>query len=153
MATVTADNELAWSREGIASSETPRAAQMNKVFGYLKGLHAAHVMDVGTRLGLLGRLAASSGMAPGTLAAALKLDPDYVRLWCEAACALELLDYNPDAGYRLAPFMDEILGRTQPIIWADFRRSTCWWRATTAGTRSFSGRAARSLTRSTIGPF
>lgn len=84
---------------------------MTKVFGYLKGLHAAHLMDVGTRLGLFSRLAGAGGMPPGALAAALKLDPEYVRLWCEAACGLELLDYSPEAGYRMAPFMDEILGR------------------------------------------
>jgi SAM-dependent methyltransferase len=84
---------------------------MNKVFGYLKGLHAAHLMDVGTRLELFGRLAQTNGMTPGALATALGLNPDYVRLWCEAACGLELLDYNTEVGYRLAPFMDEILGR------------------------------------------
>lgn len=111
MATVTPDRELAWSREAIGSPQTTRAAQMNKIFGYLKGLHAAHLMDIGTRLGLFGRLAQSGGEASGALAAALGLDPDYVRLWCEAACGLELLDYRPDVGYRLAPFMDEILGR------------------------------------------
>jgi SAM-dependent methyltransferase len=111
MAAVGTNRELDWSSEAMTSPETTRAAQMNKVFGYLKGLHAAHLMDIGTRLELFGRLARSNAMTPGALAAALRLDPDYVRLWCEAACALELLDYNPEVGYQLAPFMDEILGR------------------------------------------
>ena len=111
MATVGADRELSWSSEAIASPPTTRAAQMNKLFGYIKGLHATHLMNVGTRLELFGRLAQSNGMTPGALSEALRLDPEYVRLWCEAACALELLDYNPEVGYLLAPFMDEILGR------------------------------------------
>jgi hypothetical protein len=34
-----------------------------------------------------------------------------VRLWCETACALELLDYEPGVGYRLAPWMDALLGQ------------------------------------------
>jgi hypothetical protein len=34
-----------------------------------------------------------------------------VRLWCETACALELLDYAPQTGYRLAPYMAERLGQ------------------------------------------
>jgi SAM-dependent methyltransferase len=45
------------------------------------------------------------------LAVDLGLHERYVRLWCETACALELLDYDPVAGYRFAPGMDELLGR------------------------------------------
>lgn len=52
-------------------------------------------------------------MIPDRLASTLGLHPEYVRVWCEAACALELLDYDPAAGYRLAPFMDDILGQPE----------------------------------------
>ncbi len=99
-------------RQATISPDTTRVAQMGKVFGYLKGLHAAHLMELGTRLGLFSRLArAATGIPAETLATEMELDLDYVRLWCEAACALELLDYTPQSGYRMAPFMDEILGQ------------------------------------------
>lgn len=103
--------EQLWMTEGVATVETTRTGQMAKVFGYFKGLHATHLMELGRELGLFDRLAANpSGLQPDTLAALLALHPPYVRRWCETACALELLDYNPETGYCLAPFMDEILG-------------------------------------------
>ncbi|MBI3967021.1 MAG: class I SAM-dependent methyltransferase [Chloroflexi bacterium] len=101
----------AWEVEAVTSAATYRAAQMGKVFGYLKGLHATHLIDIGVKLGLFQHLANSpAGLPAQALAAALALDPKYVRFWCETACALELLDYDPAAGFRLAPGMDEILG-------------------------------------------
>jgi SAM-dependent methyltransferase len=104
----------AWSAEAVVSPETSRAAQMAKIFGYIKGMHATHLLDLGVRMGLFQRLAETpGGLQPATLAAASGLDAGYIRCWCEAACALELLDYDPAAGYRLAPFMDELLGRPE----------------------------------------
>jgi SAM-dependent methyltransferase len=65
----------------------------------------------GSSWGCFTRLAkTTSGLTPGALAADLGLHEAYVRLWCEAACALELLDYDPSTGYRLALFMDQVLG-------------------------------------------
>src|SRR5262245_43790844 len=46
------------------------------------------------------RTAGSSTRASAQL---LGLHAPYVRQWCETACALELLDYEPANGYRLAP--------------------------------------------------
>jgi cyclopropane fatty-acyl-phospholipid synthase-like methyltransferase len=107
-----ASRDEAWASEAVASPETTRQAQMGKVFGYLKGLHATHLMDVGAKLGLFERLAANpDGLPPDRLAAETGLHPPSARVWCEAACALELLDYDPATGYRLAPFMDELLGQ------------------------------------------
>jgi SAM-dependent methyltransferase len=102
----------AWSRQAVASPETTRPAQMAKIFGYLQGLHATHLLDLGVRLGLFQRLGETpAGLQAADLAAARGLDAAYTRGWCETACALELLDYDPAAGYRLAPFMDELLGQ------------------------------------------
>ena len=82
----------AWSREAVVSHDTTRQAQMGKIFGYTKGLHAVHLIAIGARLGLFERLAASAaGLTPDALAAAAGLHPPYIQLWCEAACALELL--------------------------------------------------------------
>jgi SAM-dependent methyltransferase len=102
----------AWRREAVISPETTRPAQMARLFGYLKGLHATYLLDLGVRLGLFERLAkAPDGLPTAELAADCGLDAGYVRGWSETACALELLDYDPVAGWRLAPFMDELLGR------------------------------------------
>jgi hypothetical protein len=42
----------AWGRELVTTPETTRPAQMAKIFGYLKGLHATHLIDLGGQLGL-----------------------------------------------------------------------------------------------------
>jgi hypothetical protein len=42
----------AWSREAVTSPPTTLQAQMGKVFGYLKGLHATHLINTGVKLGL-----------------------------------------------------------------------------------------------------
>jgi SAM-dependent methyltransferase len=107
-----AARDQAWARETVVSPATTRADQMGRIFGYLRGMHATHLLDLGVRLGLFRRLAdAPGGLRPEALAAELGLDAWYVRSWCETACTLELLDYEPAAGYRPAPFMDELLGR------------------------------------------
>src|SRR5215467_13197999 len=108
--------EAAWGTEEVvtADSSSTRAGQMAKIFAYVKGLHATHLMDLGRQLGLFAQIAANaSGIQPETLAAELHLHAPYVRQWCETACALELLDYDPGTGYRLAPCMDEILGQPE----------------------------------------
>lgn len=110
--TVTQSRSSAWLGESVSTRETSRPAQMAKVFGYLKGLHATHLIELGVSLGLFSRLAAQpDGLTPDVLAAEASLHPLYVRLWCETACALELLDYDPTTGYRLAPHMDELLAQ------------------------------------------
>lgn len=99
-----------WQRDVVTTPKTQREKQMAKVFGYVKGLHATHLIDIGTQLGLFTELASrAKGMTPVKLADERGLHIEYVRLWCEAACALELLDYDPP-NFRLAPFMDELLG-------------------------------------------
>ena len=56
----------AWTREDVVSPETTRQAQMGKIFGYTKGLHAVHLIAIGARLGLFERLAASVAAPPTT---------------------------------------------------------------------------------------
>jgi len=100
----------AWHRSAVESADTTVTAQMGKVLGYLKGIHATHLIKLGVDLGLFEALKVSGSSMPSTLAAATGLHAPYVRVWCEAACGLEILDLDPVTGYRLAPFMDQILG-------------------------------------------
>ena len=112
--TVLPSRDDAWARETVSSPETTRQAQMGKIFGYLKGIHAANLIDIGVTLGLFEQLARHpEGMTAEALATATSLHPPYVRSWCETACGLELLDYDPVTGYRFAPFMDELLGQPE----------------------------------------
>lgn len=110
--TATAARASRWAEESVISPETTPPEQMAKVFGHLKGLHATYLINLGVRLGLFELLAERpEGLASDALAAELGLNARYTRLWCETACALELLDYDPAAGYRLAPGVEAVLGR------------------------------------------
>jgi SAM-dependent methyltransferase len=107
-----------WAGQKVTTPDTTRAAQGIKVLNYVRGIHASHLIDLGVKLGLFEALTKSpDGMDPGVLAAQLKLYPSYVRWWCETACALELLDYDPAKGYKMAPYMEEFLGRPEGIYY------------------------------------
>jgi len=82
---------------------------MGRVLGYLKGLHATHLIKLGVELGLFDAIREHAPLMPSALADSTGLHGPYVRVWCETACGLELLDYDAGKGYRLAPFMDQIL--------------------------------------------
>jgi hypothetical protein len=112
----------AWAREPVTSPDTTLLAQMGQIFGFTKGLQATHLIDVGNSLGLFRQLAHTpAGLPPEALAATLGRHVEYVRLWCETACALELLDYDPTVGYGLAPVLDQILGQPEIARFTYFR--------------------------------
>src|SRR5215217_6708641 len=83
--------------------------QTAKVFGYIRGLHATHFLELGVRMGLF-RALAEGARRPEDLAAALSLHQPYVRAFCEMGFHLELLDRDGEA-YRLAEHMDRVLAR------------------------------------------
>ncbi|MHB8621304.1 MAG: class I SAM-dependent methyltransferase [Chloroflexota bacterium] len=85
-----------------------RTDVMSRLFGYVRGLHATYVMDLGHRLGLFRALRNTAGLQPDELATSLGLDGFYIAKWCETAYSLELLEHG-EAGYRLAPFIDDLL--------------------------------------------
>lgn len=102
----------AWREGAVISADSSLPDQMSRIYGFLKGLHAAHLIDVGVGLGLFEALVTSKGSAtPDQLAEAAAIHPEYAAIWCETACALELLDRLADGRYTFAPHMDEILGR------------------------------------------
>lgn len=87
-----------------------RQEQMGKVFGYLKGLHATHLINVGVELGLFNELTEAEGsLTPLQLATRSGCHPPYVKVWCEAAFALELLDLDGSGRFTPAPFINELL--------------------------------------------
>lgn len=92
-----------------------KQVQWEKLFGYLLGNQAAWVADVGLKAGLFAAIAdaladnGEPGMHEDILAERLGYVPRYVQVWCRAAYAFELLDWDEAAGYRLAPHMQALL--------------------------------------------
>jgi SAM-dependent methyltransferase len=78
-----------------------------RIFGYLRGLHASHYLDLGVRMGLFSALATKPRSADA-LAHDLGLHAPYVRGFCEMGNHLEILDREGGA-YRLSAEMDRLL--------------------------------------------
>jgi predicted O-methyltransferase YrrM len=93
--------------------------QWHKLFGYVLGNQAAWVVDVGLKAGLFRAVADAGepGVHEDALAARLGYFPRYVRVWCRAAYAFELLDWDEATGYRLAPHIAAVLlDPTDPLF-------------------------------------
>jgi SAM-dependent methyltransferase len=87
-----------------------REDQFRKLFGYLGGFQGTWVTAIGRRAGLFQAIHdAGGGVTADALAERLRYEPRYVRVWCRAAYAYELLDFDPAQGFRLAPHMAELL--------------------------------------------
>jgi len=97
------------------SAATPRNAT-KRIFGYITGYVATHVMQLGLELGLFAALAKHEGGADAeTLAKELHLHAPYVDSWLKAAHALELLEAT-DTGFAAAPFIDVMLGNKESMF-------------------------------------
>ncbi|HEY8693882.1 MAG TPA: class I SAM-dependent methyltransferase [Chloroflexota bacterium] len=84
--------------------------QWQKLFGYVLGYQATWVIDVGLKAGLFAAIADNGPIAEDALGAKLGgLDQRYLQVWCRAAYAFELVDWNESDGYRLAPHMRQLL--------------------------------------------
>lgn len=90
---------------GQASEQKRAGTLLNQVAGYA----AVRTVDIGFRHGLFDRLAARpDGLTPAGLAAAARLDPFYVEVWCRSAYAAGVLEADGDA-YRLDPVTATLL--------------------------------------------
>lgn len=83
--------------------------QVAKVFAWRRGFNAVFLIDIGVDLGLFKALAEGPGRTAHEIAAALKLHPPYVDVWCMTAFGLGLLDADEERRFRLAPHFDKIL--------------------------------------------
>jgi SAM-dependent methyltransferase len=93
--------------ESKTANPSPISEAAARVFGYVRGLHATHYLELGVRTGLFSALASQPRSAEA-LAADLGLHAPYVRGFCEMGHHLEILD-RADGAYRLAPEMDRVL--------------------------------------------
>jgi SAM-dependent methyltransferase len=87
-----------------------REEQFRKLFGYVSGFQGTWVAAIGRKAGLLQTLRDAPGpLSAEALAKQLGYAPRYVLVWCRAAYAYELLDYDAGSGFRLAPHMADLL--------------------------------------------
>ena len=94
--------------------------QARTLRGWMLGLHATHIIDVGGRLGYFSVLRQRGGRATAAeLAAAQNLDAWRTAVWCKAACTVGILRASDETGetfYSFAPFMDELLADDAPEL-------------------------------------
>jgi predicted O-methyltransferase YrrM len=88
-----------------------KQTQWQHLFTYLLGNQASWVIDVGLKAGLFQAIADAgpSGIREDALAARLGYFPRYVSVWCRAAYAFALLEWDDEMGFRLAPHMAALL--------------------------------------------
>jgi SAM-dependent methyltransferase len=95
-------------------AETNLYDQRAKLRDYKKGLYAFYLLKTGIALGLFQKLNTSDvGLRPGDLANELNLHEPYVNIWCQTAYHMEILDFNKDGRYTLAPHMGTLLADTE----------------------------------------
>lgn len=87
--------------------------QVAKIFEWRRGFNAMHLIDLGVRLGLFKAFAESPDSKPSDIAQALTLHAPYVETWCTTAYSFGMLEGSEDRVFRLAPYMDQILGNSK----------------------------------------
>lgn len=101
----------------MAEKQLTKDSQARTLRGWMLGLHATHIIDIGGRLGYFAELQRQGGVATAQqLAEALQLDPWRTEVWCRAACTVGILGYVDGRGFTFAPFMDELLADGAPEL-------------------------------------
>jgi SAM-dependent methyltransferase len=101
----------------MAEKQLTKDQQARTLRGWMLGLHATHIIDIGGRLGYFAGLNHRGGVATAQgLATDLGLDSWRTEVWCRAACAVGVLAYKEGRGFTFAPFMDELLGEESPEL-------------------------------------
>ena len=102
-----------------STKQPDKHAAWRKLVDYILGYQATWVADIGLKAGLFAGIskAGTPGIKEGELARDLSYEPRYVAIWCRAAYAFEMLDWDEPSGYRLAPHMESVLlNPTDPLF-------------------------------------
>ncbi len=84
--------------------------QFEFVFNAFRGLQTVQVISLGLQLGMFAALEkAKGGLSAAELAAELKLHVPYVRIWCQAAYAFNVLEMTSEDKYQIAPKLNTVL--------------------------------------------
>ncbi len=90
--------------------------QKEKIRSYHNGFVATHLINIGHQVGLLkGIFDTTNGITVPELASKLGLHEPYVKIWCQTACCLEILDRDDEGRYKFQPYFDELLGNDESI--------------------------------------
>lgn len=101
----------------MSSSEVTKQSQARMMRGWMLGLHATHILDVGGRLGYFAELRHRGGSAEAAaLAQALGLDAWRTRVWCQAAAAVGILRAESAERFGFAPHMDALVDDASPEL-------------------------------------
>ena len=101
----------------MPNKEVTKNSQARMIRSWMLGLHATHVTDIGGRLGYFAEIRRNGGSASAeTLAQTLELDAWRTKVWCQAACAVGVLQADGDTQFAFAPFMDELLDDDAPEL-------------------------------------
>lgn len=85
--------------------------QMAKINNFYKGFKATHLINIGAELGIFEALnEEKEGLTLSELASKLRIHEPYLKIWCQTAYFLEIMDCDSQGRFRYQPFMDEILG-------------------------------------------
>jgi SAM-dependent methyltransferase len=94
-------------------AEVRLGEQLAKLYAYTKGFGALYLINAGIEIGLFDKLnSCQDGASPETLANQLGLYEPYVRIWCQTAYHLEILECAEDGRFTLAPHMNTLLADT-----------------------------------------
>jgi cyclopropane fatty-acyl-phospholipid synthase-like methyltransferase len=103
--------------DAIVTEGTPAPAptigdQVSKLYDLVAGYHATHLVEIARELGAWEALTRRPGLTSEALATELGADPFYIDVLCRTAFSFELLE-REDAGWRMAPHFDQILGNPE----------------------------------------
>ncbi len=85
--------------------------QIAKEFEWRRGFNAMHLIDLGVQLGLFNAFVEQPDSTAAEVADRLGLHAPYVDTWCTTAYSFGLLEAGEDQVFRLAPHMDQLLGK------------------------------------------
>jgi len=99
----------------MANKEVTKNSQARMIRSWMLGLHATHITDIGGRLGYFTELQRRGGtVSADALAETLELDHWRTKVWCQAACAVVILQADGDTQFTFAPFMTNCSAMTLP---------------------------------------
>ncbi|MBY9010150.1 MAG: methyltransferase domain-containing protein [Candidatus Lokiarchaeota archaeon] len=86
-------------------------SQAARIENFYHGFTATHLIHIGDKLGIFEVLNDNKkGLTSSELASKLGLHEPYLKIWCQTALYLEILDYDEGGKFKFQPFMNEILG-------------------------------------------
>ena len=86
-------------------------SQAAKLEKFYSGFTATHLIHIGDKLGLFEVLNDNKeGLTTSALASELGLHEPYIKIWCQTALYLGILDCDEGGKFKFQPYMNEILG-------------------------------------------